>query len=208
MQTMLRRLFQVVGKPAISNGLRRTTRAHSLLSRATGITRITPFFQNDCVWDTMAKRHASIQGNDLKKGVLIELDGNVFEVLKTQHVRSGKGGAFVQADIRNLKGGSKVTKRFRSKGEKINEIVLDEVADFQVLEKTETSLTLMHTTTFEQTTIDRSLVGDGILMEGMVLNVSFSEGQVSRSSTKFVNCSQAIIDISDAGPASKTPDVC
>eukprot|EP00591_Stephanopyxis_turris_P017395 CAMPEP_0195536758 /NCGR_PEP_ID=MMETSP0794_2-20130614/46668_1 /TAXON_ID=515487 /ORGANISM="Stephanopyxis turris, Strain CCMP 815" /LENGTH=184 /DNA_ID=CAMNT_0040670269 /DNA_START=4 /DNA_END=555 /DNA_ORIENTATION=- len=125
----------------------------------------------------MAKRHASIQGNDLKKGVLIELDGNVFEVLKTQHVRSGKGGAFVQADIRNLNGGSKVTKRFRSKGEKINEIVLDEVADFQVLEKTETSLTLMHTTTFEQTTIDRSLVGDGILMEGMVLNVSFSEGQ-------------------------------
>ena len=135
-------------------------------------------------WETapvVLRRFASIHANELKKGSFISLDDSIYEVVGKQHVRSGKGGAFIQAEIRNLKGGSKITKRFRSRGEKIDEVVVDENSDYQVLEKSDTALTLMHTATFEQITIDRALVGNGLLTEGMVITVLSSQGQVSTS---------------------------
>ena len=80
----------------------------------------------------MCVRPFSLQGNDLKKGMLIKIDGDIFVVLGKDHARSGKGGGFVQATIRNIRGGSKITKRFRSKGDKIEEVVVDDKADYQV----------------------------------------------------------------------------
>ena len=122
---------------------------------------------------------AAVQGNDLKKGMLIKIDDGIFQVSGLQTVRSGKGGAFVQAEVKNIRGGSKTTQRFRSKGEKIEEVVIDDVSDYQVLEVTKTAVTLMHTTTFEQQMVDRSLFGDSVVIEGSVVNVSSSEGEVS-----------------------------
>jgi translation elongation factor P/translation initiation factor 5A len=133
-------------------------------------------------------RRGSVMGNELKKGGLIKVDGAICRVLDKGTVKSGKGNIYVQAEIVNVKTGVRIVKRFRSQGEKIETVELDSNDSYQLLEKSDTALTLMHTTNFEQISIDPSVVPEGILFEGMVLQIAFAAGEVRTRALEPVVC--------------------
>ena len=66
-----------------------------------------------------------ILGNEIKPGMIIEHKNDLWSVLKTQHVKPGKGGAFNQVELKNVKKGTKLHERFRS-SDNVNRVVLEE----------------------------------------------------------------------------------
>ena len=63
--------------------------------------------------------------NDLKNGMTLNLDGQLWNVIEFQHVKPGKGGAFAQVEMRNLRNGSKLNERFRS-ADKVEKVRLEQ----------------------------------------------------------------------------------
>ena len=66
-----------------------------------------------------------ILGNEIKTGMIIEHNNDLWSVLKTQHVKPGKGGAFNQVELKNVKKGTKLNERFRS-NDSVEKAILDE----------------------------------------------------------------------------------
>lgn len=89
-----------------------------------------------------------ITTNDLKNGYVLDLDGELVSVVSFQHVKPGKGGAFVRTKLKNMRSGAVVERTFRA-GEKV-ERVTTETREMQFLYSDGDSLHLMDTTTFEQ----------------------------------------------------------
>ncbi len=100
-----------------------------------------------------------ISTNDFRTGVTIELDGQPWTVVDFQHVKPGKGSAFVRAKIKNVITGSVLEKTFNA-GEKLPRAHLER-REAQLLYSMEGSYTFMDTETFEQTTIQREDIGEG-----------------------------------------------
>ena len=73
-----------------------------------------------------------ILGNEIKPGMLIEHKGDLWEVLKTQHVKPGKGGAFAQVEMKSLNKNTKLNERFRS-SETIEKANLEEIKLLQII---------------------------------------------------------------------------
>ena len=118
-----------------------------------------------------------ISGNEIKPGMIIEHKNDLWSVLKTQHVKPGKGGAFNQLELKSIKKGTKLNERFRS-GDTIERVVLDE-KEFNFLYEDEKKCHFMNQTNFEQIEIDKSLLGEKnkLLKENMEVNVQFYEDQ-------------------------------
>jgi elongation factor P len=114
-----------------------------------------------------------IGANDIRVGNLLELDKRLWVVLKTQHVQPGKGGAFMQVEMKDIKDGTKNNNRFRS-SETVTKVSL-EVRDFQFSYASGDSIELMDTTNYEQISLSKELVGDqfAFLQEGMDVKVEF-----------------------------------
>ncbi len=109
---------------------------------------------------------------DIKNGMCIELNGKTFTVVEFQHVKPGKGAAFVRTKIKNLENGRTIDKTF-SAGEKI-EPVRVERRPYQYLYEDDMGCNFMHTETFEQIVINRELITNSDLMkEGQVVEVMF-----------------------------------
>ena len=109
---------------------------------------------------------------DIKNGMCIELDGKTFSIVEFLHVKPGKGPAFVRTKLRNLENGRVLDKTF-SAGEKI-EPVRVERRPYQYLYEDDLGCNFMHTETFEQIHIDRTLINNSDLMrEGQVVEVMF-----------------------------------
>ena len=72
-----------------------------------------------------------IDGNEIKIGNILEIDNKLWRVLKTQHTQPGKGGAYIQVELKEIKEGTKTNTRFRS-SESIERAILDE-KEFQYL---------------------------------------------------------------------------
>lgn len=109
---------------------------------------------------------------DIKNGMCIELNGKTFSVVEFQHVKPGKGAAFVRTKIKNLENGRTIDKTFSS-GEKI-EPVRVERRPYQYLYEDDMGCNFMHTETFEQIIIERTLITNSDLMkEGQVVEVMF-----------------------------------
>lgn len=89
--------------------------------------------------------------NELHRKNLIELDGKLFVVRKATHVKPGKGGAFMQVEMKSLDGEKKLSHRFRSE-ETVNLAVLDPPQFYQLLYTEGDTMHLMHKETFEQVT--------------------------------------------------------
>ena len=119
-----------------------------------------------------------ISTNDLKNGITIEFEGNIYVVMDTQHVKPGKGAAFVQAKLKNLRTGSTVEKTFNSsiKLEKAN----IEKSSMQYLYTTGDTYTFMNMETYEQVELSREQLGDDVmyLKEGLDVMLSFYEGEL------------------------------
>jgi elongation factor P len=99
-----------------------------------------------------------ISTNQFKNGSHIEVDGSTYRILEFQHVKPGKGGAFVRTKLRKLDGGSVVDKTFRA-GEKFRP-VRTETRKMQFLYDSGDSAVLMDTNTYDQTEIPRDGLGD------------------------------------------------
>ena len=118
-----------------------------------------------------------ILGNEIKPGMIIEHKNNLWSVLKAQHVKPGKGGAFNQVELKSVKKGTKLNERFRS-SDTIERVILDE-KKFNFLYEDENNCHFMNQTNFEQIQINKSLLGEKskLLKENMEVNVQFHDDQ-------------------------------
>ena len=112
-----------------------------------------------------------INGNEIRPGNVLEHDGGLWAAVKVSHVKPGKGGAFAQVELKNLRDGRKLNERFRSE-DRVDQVQLD-MKDQQFLYETDGKLVFMDSATFEQTELDADLLGDRrpFLTDGMTAAV-------------------------------------
>lgn len=117
-----------------------------------------------------------ISSNDFRNGVTIELDGSVFTVTEFQHVKPGKGSAFVRTRLKNVRTGAVVERTFNA-GEKVPRAQIDR-KDMQYLYGSGDEYSFMDNETFEQITMSRTELGDALnfLKENMVIGVLQFQG--------------------------------
>ena len=118
-----------------------------------------------------------ILGNEIKPGMIIEHKDALWSVLKTQHVKPGKGGAFNQVELKGIKKGTKLNERFRS-SDTVERAILDE-KKFSFLYEDENNCHFMDQTNFEQIQINKKLIGEKnkLLKENMEVNLQFHEDE-------------------------------
>lgn len=119
-----------------------------------------------------------ISTSDFRTGLTIELDGEVWVIAEFQHVKPGKGAAFVRCKLKNVKSGSVVEKTFRA-GERMARARLER-REMQYLYNDGDSYVVMDNENYEQITIDKKQLEDAVkyLKENMVLNVVFFQGSI------------------------------
>lgn len=118
-----------------------------------------------------------ISVNDLRTGLTIELDGDVFSVLDFQHVKPGKGAAFVRSKLKNVKTGGVVERTFNA-GEKVPKAHIDR-REMQYLYNDGDSYNFMDMESFEQISLDKSKLGDATkyLIDNMIIGINSFQGQ-------------------------------
>ena len=121
-----------------------------------------------------------ISGVDIRPGNIIEYEGGIWRAVKIQHTQPGKGGAYMQVEMKNLIDGRKTNVRFRS-AETVERIRLD-TKDFQFLYHDGDMLVFMDTDTYEQVSLPEDLLGDAaaFLQDGMQVKLDmYNEKPVS-----------------------------
>ena len=143
-----------------------------------------------------------ILGNEIKPGMIIEHKNDLWSVLKTQHVKPGKGGAFTQVELKSIKKETKLNERFRS-SDSVERAILDE-KKFNFLYEDELNCHFMNQTNFEQIAINKSLLGEKskLLKENMEVNVQFYEDQAL--SVDLPTSVELIIESTDAAIKGQT----
>ncbi len=118
-----------------------------------------------------------INGNEIRPGNTLEHNGGLWAAVKVDHVKPGKGGAFAQVELRNLRNGSKLNERFRS-ADKVERVRLEQ-KDQQFLYETDGMLVFMDTETYEQIELPAELLGDRrpFLQDGMTIQVEFYDDE-------------------------------
>jgi len=108
-----------------------------------------------------------ISGNEIKTGMIIEHNNDLWEVLKTQHVKPGKGGAFNQVEMKSINRETKLNERFRS-SDSIERAIVEEI-DFNFLYEDKGDFYFINNKTFEQINIKKNLIGEKskFLSEGL-----------------------------------------
>ena len=143
-----------------------------------------------------------INAGEIRVGMLLEYKNDLWQVLKTQHVKPGKGGAFAQVEMKSLNKNTKLNERFRS-SETVEKASLEET-NFNYLYSDETNYFFMHPKTFEQIEIKKETVGDKgkLLTENLQVSVSFyNENPLSIELPNQVNCK---IETTDAALKGQT----
>jgi elongation factor P len=117
-----------------------------------------------------------ISTNDMRPGQTLDLDGTLFTIVSYQHVKPGKGQAFVKTKLKNLRSGGVVDRTFRA-DEKINLAVLDK-REMQYLYSDDAGLVFMDNETYEQIHVDPGLLGEAraFLRDGTVCLVPVYDG--------------------------------
>jgi elongation factor P len=119
----------------------------------------------------------TISTNDLKNGMTLVLDGTLFDVVDFQHVKPGKGGAFVRTSLRNTRTGANQERTFRA-DEKVERAIIDK-REMQYLYRAGEDWVFMDSTTYDQLTLAASQLGDatGYLVENAsaILNLHDDE---------------------------------
>jgi elongation factor P len=116
-----------------------------------------------------------ISGVDIRPGNIIEYEGGIWRAVKIQHTQPGKGGAYMQVEMKNLIDGRKTNVRFRS-AETVEKVRLD-TKDFQYLYADGDMLVFMDKDTYEQVNLPRDLLGDAaaFLQDGMEVQLELYE---------------------------------
>jgi len=116
-----------------------------------------------------------INGNEIRPGNVLEHNDGLWAAVKVDHVKPGKGGAFAQVELKNLRNGSKLNERFRS-ADKVERVRLEQ-KDMQFLYEDDGMLIFMDTETYDQVQVMADLLGDRrpFLQDGMTIVVEFYE---------------------------------
>ena len=101
---------------------------------------------------------SKINGNEIRPGNVLEHNGGLWAAVKVDHVKPGKGGAFAQVELRNLRNGSKLNERFRS-ADKVERVRLEQ-KDQQFLYQEGENLIFMDTETYEQIQLPAEILGE------------------------------------------------
>ena len=114
-----------------------------------------------------------INAGEIRVGMLLEYKNDLWQVLKTQHVKPGKGGAFAQVEMKSLNKNTKLNERFRS-SETIEKASLDELK-YNFLYKDENDFYFMNPETFDQINLNKSIVGEKgkLLSENLEVSINF-----------------------------------
>jgi elongation factor P len=120
----------------------------------------------------------SISTNDLKNGMALNLPEGLMTVIEFQHVKPGKGGAFVRTKLRNVRTGAVVDRTFRA-DEKVTQAIIDK-REMQFLYREGNSFTFMDNTTYDQVQVEAPSLGDAVnyLKEGDSAILPMYQGQV------------------------------
>ena len=143
-----------------------------------------------------------INANEIRVGMLLEYKEDLWQVLKTQHVKPGKGGAFAQVEMKSLNKNTKLNERFRS-SETVEKASLEEIA-FNYLYRDETNYFFINPKTFEQIEVKKETVGEKgkLLTENLEVSVNFyNENAISIELPNQVHCK---IETTDAALKGQT----
>ena len=141
-----------------------------------------------------------ILGNEIKPGMIIEHKDDLWEVLKTQHVKPGKGGAFNQVEMKSLNKNTKLNERFRS-NDSVEKAFLEE-EKFNFLYEDENDYYFINQKSFEQINIKKNIVGDKgkLLTENLEVTVKFyNEKPLSVKLPNQISCKIDSTDVSLKG---------
>ena len=141
-----------------------------------------------------------INAGEIRVGMLLEHKNDLWQVLKTQHVKPGKGGAFAQVEMKSVGKNTKLNERFRS-SETVEKASLEEI-NFSYLYSDENNYFFMDPKTFEQIEIKKNIVGEKgkLLTENLEVSVSFyNDKAISIELPNQVNCKIASTDVALKG---------
>ena len=141
-----------------------------------------------------------INAGEIRVGMLLEYKNDLWQVLKTQHVKPGKGGAFAQVEMKSVGKNTKLNERFRS-SETVEKASLEEI-NFSYLYSDESYYFFMDPKTFEQIEIKKNIVGEKgkLLTENLEVSVSFyNDNAISIELPNQVNCKIASTDVALKG---------
>ena len=143
-----------------------------------------------------------INASEIRVGMLLEYKNDLWQVLKTQHVKPGKGGAFAQVEMKSVNKNTKLNERFRS-SETVEKASLEEII-FNFLYEDENNYFFMDPKSFEQIDIKKDLIGEKgkLLTENLEVSISFyNEKPLSVDLPNQVTCK---IDTTDAALKGQT----
>ena len=141
-----------------------------------------------------------INAGEIRVGMLLEHKNDLWQVLKTQHVKPGKGGAFAQIEMKSVGKNTKLNERFRS-SETVEKASLDETK-FNYLYENEDNYFFMDPKTFEQIEINKKYVGEKgkLLTENLEVSISFyNENPISVELPNQVKCKINATDVALKG---------
>ena len=140
-----------------------------------------------------------ISANDIRVGNVLEHNAKLCVVTKTQHVQPGKGGAYMQVEMKGLRDGSKLNERFRS-ADTVEKVFLEEI-EHQFLYRDGDDLFFMNQETFDQIQLKDDAVGESgqFLSDGMLVNICMYEG----SPISVTLPATVILEIVEAEPVVK-----
>ena len=130
-----------------------------------------------------------ISASEIRVGMLLEYKNDLWEVLKTQHVKPGKGGAFAQIEMKSVNKNTKLNERFRS-SENVEKASLDEIK-FSYLYEDEEKYFFINPKSYEQIDLKKNLIGDKgkLLTENLEVNINFYDDKpVSVNLPNQVTC--------------------
>ena len=141
-----------------------------------------------------------INAGEIRVGMLLEYKNDLWQVLKTQHVKPGKGGAFAQVEMKSVNKNTKLNERFRS-SETVEKALIEET-NFNYSYEDENNYFFMDPKSFEQIEIKKSIIGNKgkLLSENLEVSVSFyNENPISVELPNQVNCKIESTDVALKG---------
>ena len=143
-----------------------------------------------------------ISGNELKTGMIIEHKNDLWEILKTQHVKPGKGGAFNQVEMKSINKDTKLNERFRS-SDNIERAIIEEI-EFNYLYEDKNEFYFINNKTFEQLNLRQDLLGEKFkfLSEGLEVKIGiYNDIPIKIDLPNQINCK---IETTDAALKGQT----
>ena len=141
-----------------------------------------------------------INASEIRVGMLLEYKNDLWQVLKTQHVKPGKGGAFAQVEMKSVNKNTKLNERFRS-SESVEKASLEEDV-FNYLYSDESNYFFMNPKSFEQIEIKKEVIGEKgkLLTENLEVTISFyNEKPISVDLPNQITCKIEVTDVALKG---------